>query len=322
MNLLKKIKFNYHLGLIKDHIKNNQYNSAFKEIKKINQEDKLIFVEIIRNLNDQLNDQSSIDIYQQKNVWTISYDLNDLEYLNKFLNFYLSKNFSSNILIENFSDVLSELMENFDSINWSLDINFNHMVQNSGFYQNLLLFNSSNSLNVLSTCSAFFESQNKFYFIYPNPTICFFYIVQNPKDIFIRYKQKYQSSEASHEELLNNAKKLFLSDSQKNKKHKIYENRVNYQTNLKSWTDPNVINTYKGLIIEHDKLIEKTEDTLLDVIYHLKQHYPAINVAHNDVKTFIKENGSPKKMNGNLSNNELKFMKRNLLDEINLFSFL
>lgn len=311
MNLLKKIKFNYYLKLIEDYISNDKYQLAFSEILKLKISDIQIFAELLNKLDNQLRDISNAQLFQQKIVWTVSYDLDDLEYVNSFLKFYLQKNIYPEFAIKNFTDSLSEYAFALNQVKNNYEIKFNEMIKYSSFYQNLLLFEKDNDLKVLNTCSAFFESKDKNYFIYPNTTLCYFYIIRNPKDIYIKYKKKYGSIEAAYEELLNNSNKLYLNFNQ-NHSHKIFENRVNYNINLKSWTDPNVVSTYKGKMINFNNLASNTEEALLDIIYHFKQHYPKLPVMIEDIKEFISKNKLINETDLELTQKEIKFLSKNI----------
>ena len=61
----------------------------------------------------------------------------------------------------------------------------------------------------------------------------------------------------------------FINYEQANNDIKIYENRTNIGINKKSWTDPNVLNTFKGKIINYDNLLGDPEEVLLEIIFHL-----------------------------------------------------
>lgn len=312
MHLLNKIKYNYKLNLIVDYISSLQFNLASQEISKLKEEEIEIFSEVLKTIDAQLNDIANALVFKQKLIWTFSYDLEDLDYINRFLNFYLTKNLHTEIKNENFTDSLSDMLDKILKNKKQNKVKFNEMINYSGFYQNLLLFESNKDLRLLSSCSAFFESQNKKYFIYPNSTLCYFYILKNPNKIFLKYKNLYGSTEAAYDELLNYRNKLYLRNDRLNKFFEIYENRVNFNTNVKSWTDPNVISTYKGKIISYENLLNKTEDTLLDVIYHLKQYYPALSLEINDIQEFVRENKVIKEIEAQLTNSEIKFLAKNI----------
>ena len=311
MNLFKKIKFNYHLKLIEDYIDKEEFNLASAEISKLKIDNFAIFIEILKALDDKLCDISNASIYNQKIIWTLSYEPNDLDYINHFISFYLTKSLNTNYFFESFTEALAQSLS---KIKFKQNvIKFNEMVKFSGLYQNILLFNPGLDLKLLNSSSAFFESNQSKYFIYPNSTLCYFYVIRDPSEIFLNHKNKLSSAEAAYEELLNNRNQLYLNSSSSNQSFKIYENRANYNINTKSWTDPNVISTYKGKIILYDNLVNKTQDTLLDIIYHLKQYYPSLKIDPHKIQKFIDQNKIINDVKGVTSNTEIKFLSKNII---------
>ena len=90
--------------------------------------------------------------------------------------------------------------------------------------------------------------------------------------LFYKYKQNYNSSEAAFDEIFNLGNRLYQNSNQSNNNLKVLENRTNLNTHIKSWTNSNVINTYKGKVISYEKLVHETEEVLIEIIYHLKQY--------------------------------------------------
>ena len=103
----------------------------------------------------------------------------------------------------------------------------------------------------------------------------------------------------------------------KQKKFKVYENRTNLNTNIKSRTDSNVMNAYKGKIISYQRLLDETEEVLIEILFHLKQYNYDIEINMDDIKNFISSNNIEPVNNIQLSNNEKKFLNRNLDQTIN-----
>ena len=165
----------------------------------------------------------------------------------------------------------------------------------------------------------FFWDKPKNYFIHPNITLCYFYIIKNPEELLLRYKNRHKSSEASYDELFNFSEQQYLSLDQESLSFKVYENRKNFNVNVKSWTDENVISTYKGKIISYNRLIEDTENVLVEILYHLKQYGLPIDINMEDVKNFILNNKVTEKIDGELSNNDKKFLNKNLDQKYSLF---
>ena len=162
----------------------------------------------------------------------------------------------------------------------------------------------------------FFETNQNRYFINPNLTFCYFYISPDPKNLYLKYKSIYKNSEASFNELFNFNNKQYLNTSIKDKHVKVYENRTNINTNIKSWTDTNVRDTYKGKIISYKKIIDEPQEVLLEIIYHLKQYGFDLDINLPDIQDYISKHLVINDLDSELSNNEKKFFNKNLEDSI------
>ena len=318
MGLLNKIKLNYNLKLFQDFIKDQKFDEAYTLLQEIKKKDEINFFLLLRNSQNLLNKLSS-DFYKKKIIWTISYDLQDLSYINNFLDYYLSKNLNLTFSIENFANSLNQYFTNLNPKNQEKNIQFNDFITQSNFFQNLLLFETNKDYLFLNSCTSFFETSKKNFFIYPNITFCYFYIINRPEDLLLRYKKIYNSSEASYDELFNYNDKQFLSHNQENQVFKVYENRKNINVNVKSWTDENVVNAYKGKIISYKMLLNETEEVLLEILYHLKQYGMPIEINTDDVKQFIINNKINNKIDGLMSNKDMKFLNKNLDQSIEFF---
>ena len=211
-------------------------------------------------------------------------------------------------------------MTNLNPNSQDKNIQFDDFITQSNFFQNLLLFDINKDYLFLNTCASFFETSKKNYFIYPNITFCFFYIIDKPENLLLRYKKNNNSIEASYDELFNYNDKQFLNQHQENQIFKVYENRKNINVNVKSWTDENVVNTYKGKIISYQRLLTNTEEVLIEILYHLKQYGMSLDVNIDDVKYFISNNEPIHNTDGVLSNKDLKFLNKNLDQTLDFFN--
>ncbi len=311
MELLNKIKLNYSLKLFQDYVSNNKFDDAYRLIEDSKKKGDKNFFLLLKNCQQLLHELPP-ECYKKKIIWTISYDTADIYYINKFLDFYLPLNLNYSYQIQNFVSSLNQFFTGLNPESLSKDIEFNDFLSQSNFYQNLLLFKSDKDYLILETCAAFFETINKTFFIYPNITFCYFYVINNPEKLMLKYRQKNNSTEASYDELFNFNDKQYLNSDQKDLSFKIYENRKNYNVNVKSWTDENVLNTYKGKIIYYENLLENTTDVLIEIIYHLKQYGMSVNINMDDIQRFVLDNKPDKNIDGNLSNNDKKFLNKNI----------
>ena len=311
MKLLKKIKLNYNLKLLDDFISNKKYDDAYNLICETNEKDKLSFFLLLKNSQNLLTKMDA-DFYKKKIIWTISYDLSDISYIDKFLNYYLSKNLNLSFHIDNFASSLNNYFKKLSINEKAKSIEFQDFITQSNLYQNLLLFDSDKDYLFLKSCASFFETSQRNFFIHPNITFCYFYIINSPEKLFLRYKNKYGLAEAAYDELFNFNDNQYLSTDQKDQEFKVYENRKNINVNIKSWSDENVLSTYKGKIISYERLLGNTQDVLLEILYHLKQFGMNIEINLEDIKSFVMNNRIEENIDGNLSNNEKKFLEKNL----------
>ena len=202
------------------------------------------------------------------------------------------------------------------------NITFQEIINLTNIFHNLILIPSDYDYFLLDSCAAFFEAENNKYFIYPNKTQCFFYVYRNPEELYLILKNQTQSRDAAFNDLFNFNQSLFLNEELFDAKHKVYENRTNWNTNVKSWTDDNVVSTFKGKIIRYDDLINQTEDTLIEVVYHLKQSGIDLDVNYSLINSYILENSIKADNFNKISNQEKKSIYKNidqnLVKEFNL----
>ena len=290
--LLNKIKLNYDLKLFQDYVSNSKFDEAYKLIEDTKKKDDTDLLLLLKN-SQKLLSKLPPEFYKKKIIWTISYDTSDLSYINQFLDFYLPKNLNLSFQTENFVSSLNQFFTEIDLESQIKDIEFSDFLSQSNLYQNLLLFKFDKDYLFLNSCAAFFETTNSF-FIYPNITFCYFYVIKTPEKLLLRYK----------------------SSDQKNMKFKVYENRKNYNVNVKSWTDENVVNTFKGKIIYFQRLLEDTKDVLVDIVYHLKQHGMNVNINMSDIQKFVSNNKLENEIEEELSNNDKKFLSKNIDETI------
>ncbi len=311
MKLLKKIKLEYNTKLFNDYISNQQFDLAYKFVLDLNDKDQADFFQFLKSCYDKFNDMPH-DFYKKKIIWLLSYDLLDLSFVNKFLNYYLSKHSKTSFEYQNYANTLSDHFAKYNLDYQNDTITFNDFVKYSSLFQNLLLFNCKKNFLFLESCASFFETNQKNYFINANITHCYFYIVAKPENLYLRYKDNYKSSEAAFNEIFNFSEQNYLNPKQENHKFKVFENRTNLNTNVKSWTDINVKNTYKGKVISYQRLIEETEEVLIEILFHLKQYNFDLEIDMDDIKNYLASNHIEENMESQLSNNEKKFLNRNL----------
>ena len=83
MSLLNKIKLNYNLKLFQEYIKDKKFEEAYTLIQDVKKKDEINFFLLLRNSQNLLN-KLPPDFYKKKIIWTISYDLIDISYINNY----------------------------------------------------------------------------------------------------------------------------------------------------------------------------------------------------------------------------------------------
>ena len=100
-------------------------------------------------------------------------------------------------------------------------------------------------------------------------------------------------------------------------KYLIKENRQSWNVFANSWKDPNVLNTYRGLLISQQDFIKAPHDTFTKILFHLIQAGVKIEMDYNLIDQYIQSN--PCKVDtfyDELSNKEKKTLLSNLDEKL------
>lgn len=314
--IFNRIKLNYNIKLLDDLFKNQDYQAIYKHLRDL-KSNKSVNYEIIKYAyNKYLLLNEHRPFHRNKFFWIISYELEDVNFLNSFIDFYMSKQEGISFKVDSHKNLFEKLFSIYGADYFPSSPSFEDIIENSGFYQQLILLSENKDFIFASTNAAFFEAQNQKFLIYPQNSCAYIYIVQDPLKLYSRYKYTGLNSQ----EALNNIINHFDDPRLNNGKYFLYENRQNWQTNVNSWNDENVKNSYRGKTIKYEDLMNKTEETLIDVIYHIKQTGVNINVEYKIIEDFLNNNQIPfENNNDQFSNKEAKSIynniDRNLLKE-------
>ena len=319
------IKLNYNIKILDDLIKSKDYESIQRLItsKKNN---KSLFYHLIRYLrNNYFHLPNYSRMLKKKFIWLTSFENSDLLYLDNFIQFYL-KNQNLSFLSDNYSDCFSQTMEKIDVTELNPKPNFDEIILETDLYHLLIHYINDEDYFILKTNSAFFEAPNNKFFIYPNNTVTFFAVIRNPYELYSKYKLINNSQEEALEKLnyFDFAKIEKIRANQSNK-YSLMEAKQSWSVNTKSWNDENVKDTYKGKIILYSNLLSSPEESLIEVIYHLKQCGMPIDVDYKIINNFLSQNVLEKEPNAlAMSNHELKLVSngldKRLLEDLNFQS--
>ena len=307
--IFNRIKLNYNIKLFDDLFKKQDYQGIHKHLSDL-KDNKTVYFEILKYVYYKyLLSNEHRSFHQNKFFWILSYDLDDVSFLNSFIDFYMSKQQEISFIVDNYKNIFDNLLSLFDADSFPSKPSFEDIIQNSGFYQQLSLLSENKPFVFASTNAAFFEAQNQKFLIYPQNSSAYIYIIKDPIKLYFKYK----SSGLNSQDALNNIINHFDDPRLNEGKYSLYENRQNWQTNVSSWNDENVKNSYRGKTIKYENLVNQTEETLVDVIYHIKQSGVNINVEHKIIEDFLNTNPIPiENNNDQLSNKEAKSIYNNI----------
>ncbi len=168
----------------------------------------------------------------------------------------------------------------------------------------------------MNSSGAFFETFDKRYFTHYFLSLCYIYIVNSPLTIYKKRKQKNPEAES-----YENSFGLTQSDTDYIHTHTyqfktIEENKHNWATNVSSWTNHNVISTFKGYILNYEDLIKDPKQILSEITAHLIQSGMQIKLNYSHIEEFLELNPPKNETYSNIdvSNKELKILNRDNSD--------
>ena len=316
MSFLNKIKLNYNIKLLDDHIANHNNVEIYNLLKNTKSSKSEYFFTLLNRLNHKYsNSADGENLFPNKYTILSSFHYDDQKFVSSFLKFYFKKthHFSK---IEDLSDAIANDLENLNISNLPNQITFNQMVEYSDFFLNSLLLelDDSNKDYFLSSNAAFFEGPNKKFLIYPNRTRSYIFIHNHPFNIYASLRDKYKNQQVALNELFNFENNL-ISSQKKINKYQILENRQSWSVHANSWLDPNVLSSYNGLSIGINEIIKDPIDTLTRLIFHLKQAGLELEVDYQAIEQFCLENKLDT-FNPDISNKEKKLIISNLDSKI------
>jgi len=312
--LFHKIKQRYHQNLLETYIKNNDINSMKETFQSSYFKNKnLNFDKIVNYLVYFTNHQKFENFFSKNLVWINSFDKDDYQYLNKFMNEYFKFQRIDHCPAKEYHLFLQEFAKEYSlpKINFEMICKYNYI------YQYIISEAYPNKFQILNTSSAFFETSSNLYFTHFYLTRAYIYITRSPYSLLKKYKfmNKDLKQVNSSQGLLSgdNLKKHYFSED-----NYIEENINSWSINNSSWTNINAINTLRGIIINYDALENNTFETLARVISHLVQSGISLNLDYEFIENYVKKNPFHVKNfdSISISNQEKKLIDRDNLDII------
>lgn len=314
MEFINKIKSNYHKNYFDDCFKEKKYETIWSDMLKFKNSDPELFVNLIEYFSENhLVGLEHLDFFKTKIIWINSFDHHDSEMLKSFL-CQLFKKHNRNFVQDNYTNLVSKTLSRYKTnFQFNEDLSFEQIVKFSNFFQNLILFVQNKDFLILNTQSAFFESENKNYFINPHSTALFFFISQHPYAIYQRLKNEGNNNQYALNELFNFDKKLFLNNlNETSVSYKLRDIRHNWNVYTSSWIDPNVLSSYRGKIIDNNTINLNLEEQLVEVLFHMKGAGLDIKIDYDFITEFLQNNAFSNNVDLKLSNKEKKLINSNL----------
>ena len=306
MKIIQNIKFQYKIKLIEDLLQNSKYseiNSTLSEITKKNPTDSY---NLLRNFIQKiLNITSEEKILNDNLVFINSFEQIDAELITKFIDFYLNK---VNFYNYEISDYNKELVSTISKIKNEKNITADDLFQNTLFYQSILTYLKREKVQFLNNQFAFFSTPTDLNFTNTRITRCYFLLIDHPYTSYKFYKDKFKSKDLAMNTFLN-------SDNEPLKYN--FENsiltvtRKNWAIFNNSWSDPNVANTLRGVILKKTDYFENPDEFFASIVLHLRQSGYDIPLNYSLISEYLSLN-VPKNSNIDveISNHEKKALKR------------
>jgi hypothetical protein len=155
MHFLNKIKYNYNVKLIEDHLLNNESQEVRKLILHHQQQNPPLFWDLMIWLDNNYTDDIKQRIFNKKIIWVFSFDSEDAKILNSFLEFYMQHT-NNNYTLATYPQKLSENLESLNINFKNKTIEFSDFVNSSSLFQNLIISCEKKRIFNFKFCCCFF----------------------------------------------------------------------------------------------------------------------------------------------------------------------
>ncbi len=312
MNIINKFKVNYKIKLLDDYMFNNKKSEVYSLFYDLKNKNKDLFFQIMSHFIIRYKKHVIKDnLFKNKIVLINSFEIDDCKYLSEFFLFYFSK-LNLDCEHNSLSNAIVKDLESLKLSNFPKKIEFQEFVEFSEFFFNSMLINPEQKNLFLNSNSAFFEAGENNFFIYPNTTANYFLIHKDPLHTYASLKKKLTNSQDALNTMFNFQNTLVNNQDIKSE-YEIKENRQSWNIYLNSWKDPNVISTYRGLLIPQKDLISAPYETLTKAIFHLIESGIKIDMNYDLIDEYIQGHQiNEENISVDISNKEKKLLLNNL----------
>ena len=307
MKIIENIKYNYYIKVFEEDLKNLNFDSLKANLQKLAKAPHL-YSKIHKNFFKEFNDiTNSHNIFPCNYIFINSFLEEDLSLIKNFLKYYFEKtNYQkfSEIKYEELIDQINLLLKDYPS-----PMAFEDVVSSSMIYQSLFGFLNEEKELYIENIHSFFSTQHNYNFTDAFLTKCYFLIVDEPLQVYQDIKHRHNLDKDLAQNIMFNLDNKPLMDEKLN----IEVTRKSWPIHTSSWTDPNVMNALKGLVLNKRLLLQKDLETYASIILHLKQANIKINLQYDLIQEYLDENNFINQSNIlDLSNNEKKFIEKNI----------
>lgn len=307
MKIIENIKYNYYIKVFEEDLKNLNFDSLKANLQKLAKAPHL-YSKIHQNFFKEFNDiTNSHNIFPCNYIFINSFLEEDLSLIKNFLKYYFEKmNYQkfSEIKYEELIDQINLLLKDYPS-----PMAFEDVVSSSMIYQSLFGFLNEEKELYIENIHSFFSTQHNYNFTDAFLTKCYFLIVDEPLQVYHDIKKRHNLDKDLAQNIMFNLDNKPLMDE----KFNIEVTRKSWPIHTSSWTDPNVMNALKGLVLHKRLLLQKDLETYASIILHLKQANIKINLQYDLIQQYLDENNFINQSNiPDLSNNEKKFIEKNI----------
>ena len=306
MSFLNKFKYHYHFKHIDNLFEEKKFQEIFEYLNKVRHEKKLFYDISLKYISNSINSFNQ-DISNKKIVWINTFYDNDSEYLRLFLEYYI-KNFS------NLEQDINSYKYEIDQIIQSNEvINFNTLVNQSYFFQWMIINNFNANFKFLENDLPFFSSENKYNFTKQSLSQSYILILNNPYEVYSKIKKTFNHDQEIARNVFLNLDKA--SQDEKYSKVKFKFSNKGWNVHTESWTDPNVLSSLRGKIISKKDILNNTFETLSSIILHLIQSGVEMELNYDLIENFINQNPVPNlELDIDISKKEKKFLDQYIDD--------
>ena len=308
MKIIQNIKFQYKIKLIEDLLQNSKYSEVNSTLSEITKKNPIDSYNLLKNFIQKiLNITSDEKILNDNLVFINSFEQSDTELITKFIDFYLNKVNFHNYEI---SDYNKELVSTISKIKNEKNITADDLFQNTLFYQSILTYLKSEKVQFLNNQFAFFSTPSDINFTNTRITRCYFLLIDHPYTSYKFYKDKFKSKDLAMNAFLNSDNEPLIYNFENSM---LTVTRKNWAIFNNSWSDPNVANTLRGVILKKTDYFENPDEFFASIILHLRQSGYDIPLNYSLISEYLSLN-VPKSGNIDIeiSNHEKKALKRDV----------